>query len=813
MKKNFSFYLLILLFILVAAGVILEFSTPGKSGDGTPSKAEGVDLQELRQPSPDGEYTAHVIASDAGMNGSEVLLSREGAKDVQVVASGDNSSWVTNPIWSPDGRTVAYLRVINTQVSEFEIDSSYELWVYDVKNGENRLVTDSAALNPAISFDGTADIKWLSDTLIQYPNNEAFPIQYYTVNVQTLETTAEVSKSLPKTANSASLPGEVPYYSQCDSRWGSQILGACSQYTICQQGCAISSTAMIFKYFGISTNPAGMNTWLKSNNGYYAGCLINWATAANLAPGKLTWVARVNSQDWSRLRYELDSGYPVILEVRINGGQHFVVATGYYGDTYYINDPYYSSRTTLASYGNSFVGLRIYHGPTSEPASCPASTDTKTFVCTPHLTPTYNDNACSSLWYPIRGFNGNTTYLVENAQSASTSTNLGSWTPDLPRAGKYKVEAFIAAHGTFSKVCSAATLTFGADSSKAKYVITSKGGTQTEVIRDQLPLNDEWLNLGEYFFSAGSNGSVTLSDLTGETESSRNVSFGAMRFTYVGPAEYPLPAITSLSLSIKPAGAKDFVLTINGSGFYPESVVRWNGSDRTTTYVNKTQLTAAITAADVSTTGTAVVTVFNQEHGGGVSNPVNFSIIHISPERKELLTTSKVTFDWDDIIDAELYKIQLSEKQDFSTLVFSIKTTDSTYAYDTFLKYSTTYYWRIRAKVGDIWGTWSPTWKITSMDPLTAPPLLSPDHKQTFTTNTVTLSWNSVLNGYQYKVQVSQYSDFSTKLVNENLDPDVLTRKLSNLKDGKYYWRVRAIDASGGKGPWSAVRIFKVVTP
>ena len=31
-----------------------------------------------------------------------------------------------------------------------------------------------------------------------------------------------------------------------------------------------------------------------------------------------------------------------------------------------------------------------------------------------------------------------------------------------------------------------------------------------------------------------------------------------------------------------------------------------------------------------------------------------------------------------------------------------------------------------------------------------------------------------------------------------------------DLPAGKYYWRVRALDTSGGKGPWSEVRIVKV---
>ena len=54
--------------------------------------------------------------------------------------------------------------------------------------------------------------------------------------------------------------------------------------------------------------------------------------------------------------------------------------------------------------------------------------------------------------------------------------------------------------------------------------------------------------------------------------------------------------------------------------------MRWNGSDRTTTYVNSTQLTASILAADIAAAGTASVTVFNGTPGGGTSNAQTFTI-------------------------------------------------------------------------------------------------------------------------------------------------------------------------------------------
>jgi YVTN family beta-propeller protein len=91
-----------------------------------------------------------------------------------------------------------------------------------------------------------------------------------------------------------------------------------------------------------------------------------------------------------------------------------------------------------------------------------------------------------------------------------------------------------------------------------------------------------------------------------------------------GPA--PVPTVTTLSPPNAAAQGKDFTLKVTGSNFVRGSVVRWNGSDRTTTYVSASELNAAISATDIAVTGTAQVTVFNPSPGGGSSGAVSFSI-------------------------------------------------------------------------------------------------------------------------------------------------------------------------------------------
>jgi len=86
------------------------------------------------------------------------------------------------------------------------------------------------------------------------------------------------------------------------------------------------------------------------------------------------------------------------------------------------------------------------------------------------------------------------------------------------------------------------------------------------------------------------------------------------------------PAITSISPNTSVAGGAAFTLTINGTNFVAASMVNFGGSAAATTFVSSTQLTAAIPAASIVSTGAPAVTVTNPAPSGGTSNPVNFAI-------------------------------------------------------------------------------------------------------------------------------------------------------------------------------------------
>ncbi|GIW01933.1 IPT/TIG domain-containing protein [Roseiflexus sp.] len=113
---------------------------------------------------------------------------------------------------------------------------------------------------------------------------------------------------------------------------------------------------------------------------------------------------------------------------------------------------------------------------------------------------------------------------------------------------------------------------------------------------------------------------------------------GTATFTITNPT----PTITSLSPSTTVAGGSGFTLTITGTNFVNGSVVRWNGSDRTTTFVSSAQLTATIPASDIATAGTASVTVVNPAPGGGESGAATFTIINPTPAISSLSPSTAV---------------------------------------------------------------------------------------------------------------------------------------------------------------------------
>jgi len=105
----------------------------------------------------------------------------------------------------------------------------------------------------------------------------------------------------------------------------------------------------------------------------------------------------------------------------------------------------------------------------------------------------------------------------------------------------------------------------------------------------------------------------------------------------------PAPVLTSISPTSMAEGSPGFTLTAIGSSFVNGSVIQWNGSALTTTFVSSTQLTALVPASDIASAGTANITVFTTGPGGGTSRSKPFEIIGPPQAQNQNLTTAYQT--------------------------------------------------------------------------------------------------------------------------------------------------------------------------
>jgi hypothetical protein len=124
-----------------------------------------------------------------------------------------------------------------------------------------------------------------------------------------------------------------PLFKQCDGRWGGNYL---ISQTVCQVGCLMSSVSMALNGLGKSvngqsSNPGVLNAFLRSNGGYVSGNLFVWGAVSRFG---LSYQGQPSNQ--AEIKAAICANKVVILNVM--GGGHWVLATGYDGNTFYVND-------------------------------------------------------------------------------------------------------------------------------------------------------------------------------------------------------------------------------------------------------------------------------------------------------------------------------------------------------------------------------------------------------------------------------------------------------------------------------------------
>ncbi|SDO01286.1 C39 family peptidase [Acetanaerobacterium elongatum] len=157
---------------------------------------------------------------------------------------------------------------------------------------------------------------------------------------------------------------------QDDSRWASTLIPG-SNYTYSGAGCAMTSYAMVFSYYGSNVTPVDVgNTYYNRTNPQQSPIDFNVRTLVPMYSRSISAIDTVSSRSSLEavIVGGIFSGYPTVLKMtRSNGDTHFIVAYGCFQATasdptiIYIRDPeshinystlnkYYDKGWTAANY-------------------------------------------------------------------------------------------------------------------------------------------------------------------------------------------------------------------------------------------------------------------------------------------------------------------------------------------------------------------------------------------------------------------------------------------------------------------------------
>ncbi len=124
-------------------------------------------------------------------------------------------------------------------------------------------------------------------------------------------------------------------------------------------------------------------------------------------------------------------------------------------------------------------------------------------------------------------------------------------------------------------------------------------------------------------------------------------SHNALNFVVLSALQSPVPSIDHLAPQSVVAGSvapnATLIVDVYGAGFANTSIVRWNGQNRTTSYVSGAHLTVTLLASDVGQPGLGSVSVAN---GSTVSNASAFQIAAPGENPAPTITALNPTWVW-----------------------------------------------------------------------------------------------------------------------------------------------------------------------
>ncbi len=158
------------------------------------------------------------------------------------------------------------------------------------------------------------------------------------------------------------------------------------------------------------------------------------------------------------------------------------------------------------------------------------------------------------------------------------------------------------------------------------------------------------------------------------------------------------------------------------------------------------------------------------------------------------------TLKWNAVTGAAKYEVYRARSRSGEYIKYST-VTGTSYTNTSYIESGNTYYYKVRALKSDgTAGAWSSVVSVTYKQTLSAPTVTGGNDSQ----GRPTLKWNAVSGAAKYEVYRARskdgtYSKYSTTTGTAYTNSSYLT------SGATYYYKVRALDANGNAGPYSAV--------
>jgi hypothetical protein len=195
---------------------------------------------------------------------------------------------------------------------------------------------------------------------------------------------------------------------------------------------------------------------------------------------------------------------------------------------------------------------------------------------------------------------------------------------------------------------------------------------------------------------------------------------------------------------------------------------------------------------------------------GEWSTPFQFALSNMTGPKDGATTTAlRPTFAWAAVSGASAYRFELADNPDFTRpLAGEYDGLKRSYVPPLPLTPGM-YYWHVNVDGGD----WMPTWTLVITPAKPGRPALSSPANTTITSdNTPTFAWLAALNGSTYQIQIDNNGDFSSPAQDVTVGVGLYTYIADQLPDARYFWHVRAFNADGAPGAWSAKRQVTIDT-